>query len=885
MNWIKQLFSRRRLYSDLSEEIQAHLEEKIDELVAGGMSREDATLAARREFGNVPLIEERSHEVWQWPSLENFFMDVRYGLRMLRKNLGFTAVAVLTLALGIGANTAIFSVVDGVLLAPLPYSQPDLLVMVWEWNQHLKQVKEPSYPNFLDWQRDARSFQEMAGWKWHFYGLTSPGTPEHVASMEVSSGFFRVLGVKPALGREFSPQEDRRGGAPVAIISDRLWKDRFARSPEALGKSVILNEIEYTIVGVLPPGFNFFGDTNEAKVYTPLGQGDPLILNPRGGYGCIAIARLNPGVSLAQAQAEMSTIQNRLDQLYPEANKGMGTEVVSLKKQFVGDVGGTLLLLLGAVGLVLLIACGNVANLLLARSAARTREFAIRSTLGASRARVVRQLLTESILLSLAGGGLGLLVAAWGVKPMLAAVPGSLPRSGEVGLNVPVLLFAVGVAIAVGVLFGLAPVLKTSRSNLQDALKEGGRTSTSGHHHMQSSLVIFQMALTLVLLVGAGLLFRTIRHLWETNPGFDMHHLITFQVEFQPSLTKTPSILRAAYQQMLERIRNVPGVEAADFIYNLPLSRWENNAPFWIGSQKPAVIRAVPQMLVFDTGPDYLRTMRIPLLRGRFFTPEDHNAAPCVAVIDSVFAHTYFQRQDPLGQTLTFGWTPPLGPCRIVGVVGHVKHWGLGDESEHIRAQSYYPLYQLPDQWVTASEGYRSTTIIVRSPLAVAAVMPLIKKAVYGAGKDQPVYDVQTMQEIASESMVSQRFPMILLGAFAGLALLLASVGIYGVISYSVTQRVHEIGIRMALGARRRDVRRMVLRQGGRVALQGIALGLVAALGLTRLIAHMLFGVSAHDPLTFAGVASLLVIVALVACYIPARRATRVDPMVALRYE
>ena len=600
---------------------------------------------------------------------------------------------------------------------------------------------------------------------------------------------------------------------------------------------MILNEVEYTIVGVLPPGFNFYGDSNAAKIYTPLGQGDPLILSPRGAYGCLAIARLKPGVSIAEAQAEMSTIQNGLDQLYPEANKGMGTELVSLKKQFVGDVGGTLLLLLGAVGLVFLIACGNVANLLLARSAARTREFAIRSALGAKRARVVRQLLTESILLSLAGGGLGLLVAVWAVKPVLAAMPGSLPRRGEIGLNVPVLLFALGIAIAVGILFGLAPALKSSKSSLQDVLKEGGRTSTIGHHHVQSGLVIFQMALTLVLLASADLLFRTIRNLWETSPGFEAQHLITFQVEFPPSRTKTPFIVRTAYQEMLGRIRNIPGVESADFTYNLPLSGWENNAYFWIGSQKPAVIQSAPQMLVFDTGPDYLRTMRIPLLRGRFFTPEDNNTAPCVAVIDSVFAHTYFQRQDPLGQTLTFGWTPPLGPCRIVGVVGHVKHWGLGDESGHVRAESYYPLYQIPDQWVTASQGYRATTIIVRTPLAAGAVMSAIKKAVYGTGREQPVYNVKTMQEIASDSMASQRFPMILLGAFAGLALLLASIGIYGVISYSVTQRAHEIGIRMALGAERRDVRRMVVRQGATMALQGVALGLVAALGLTRLIA------------------------------------------------
>ncbi|HEV2382186.1 MAG TPA: ABC transporter permease [Terriglobia bacterium] len=888
MRWYQRFFRRGLTEKHLDAELRFHLEQQIADYVAAGMKPEEARRRARLEFGSLDQMKEECRDVGAAHVVETLIHDIRYALRQLRRNPGFTAVAVLTLALGIGANTAIFSVVDGVLLAPLPYSQPERLVMVWEWNLHLKQVKEPSYPNFLDWQRDARSFQEMAGWKWHFYDLTSPGTPEHVASMEVSSGFFRMLGAKLALGREFSPEEDRRGGAPVAIINDRLWKDRFASNPKALGESVTLNKVEYTIVGVLPPGFNFYGDTNAAKVYTPLGQGDPLILSPRGGYGCLALARLKPGVSIAEAQADMSTIQNGLDQLYPEANKGMGTEVVSLKKQFVGDVGGTLLLLLGAVGLVLLIACGNVANLLLARSAARAREFAIRSALGAKRARVVRQLLTESILLSLAGGGLGLLVAVWAVKPVLAAMPGSLPRSGEIGLNVPVLLFALGVAIAVGVLFGLAPALKSSKSSLQDVLKEGGRTSTIGHHHLQNSLVIFQMALTLVLLASAGLLFRTIRNLWESNPGFEAQHLITFQVEFLPYLTKTPFIMRTAYEEMLDRIRNIPGVESADFTYNLPLNGWENNAYFWIGSEKPAVIQSAPQMQEYNTGPDYLRTMRIPLLRGRFFTPEDNNSAPCVAVIDSVMAHTYFPDQNPLGQMLTFGWTPPLGPCRIIGVVGHVKHSGLGDESGYVRAESYYPLYQLPDQWVTASEGYRSTTIIVRTPLAVAAVMPAIKKAVYGTGREQPVYNVKTMQEIASDSMASQRFPMILLGAFAGLALLLASIGIYGVISYSVTQRAHEIGIRMALGAERRHVLRMTIGQGLRLAVAGLALGVAAALLLARTLSSfsgLLYGVRPGDPLTFVLVSLVLTAVALLASYIPARRATEVDPMVALRYE
>ncbi|MGC1620554.1 MAG: ABC transporter permease, partial [Candidatus Acidiferrum sp.] len=628
--------------------------------------------------------------------------DLRFAFRMLRKSPGFTAVAVLTLALGIGANSAMFSVVDGVLLAPLPYSQPDRLVVVWENNLHFKHTVWPSYPNFQDWRRSAGSFQQMAALRWQNYNLTSPGTPEHALGEDVSADFFTTLGVELALGRNFSQQEDQRGGAPVVIVSNRLWKNRLSGSAEALGKPVTVNGVDYTIVGVLPPGFRFGDD--EVDVYTPLGQGDPLMLDPRGAPAVLSIARLKPGVSIAQAQAEMSTIQGRLEQLYPDANRGLGTDVVPLKQVMIGNVSGTLLLLLGAVGLVLLIACANVANLLLARSAARTREFAIRSALGASRARVVRQLLTESILLSFAGAVLGLAIAKWGITPVLAAVPGSLPRSENIGVNAPVLLFTLGVSIAVGILFGLAPALKSSKTDLQASLKEGGRGATSAHHRVQNSLVIVQMALTMVLLVGAGLLFRTIRHMWDDNTGFDMQHVVTFKVSFSPSLTATAASMRAAYQQLLERVRMIPGVQAADFTYIVPLIGEDNVCPFWIGSQKPAVVQTAARMMVFDTGPDYLRTMGIPLMRGRFFTQEDTTKSPCVAAIDTVFANTYFRGQDPLGQGLNFGWTPPWGPCQIVGVVGHVKQWGLGDESAYTQAQAYFPLYQIPDEWVIGSQ-------------------------------------------------------------------------------------------------------------------------------------------------------------------------------------
>lgn len=884
MNWLKQLFSRRRLYSDISQEIQQHFEEKIEELVATGLSRRDAASAARRQFGNVTLRKEDSRAAWQWPSIENLLVDVRFAFRMLRKSPGFTVVVILTLALGIGANTAMFSVVEGVVLAPLSYLQPDRLVMVLESNLRFPQ-DAISYPNFLDWQRSARSFQQMAVVMLHQgFDLTGPGTPEHVAGDEISSGFLGTLGVEPSLGRDFSAQEDQRGGAPVVIISNRLWRSRFGGSPKALGQSVTLAGIDYSIVGVLPAEFRFIDD---ADVYLPLGQHNPLLLEARGSHDdMVSIARLKPGVSISQAQAEMSGVQDHLDQLYPDTDRGLGADVEPLKQMIVGDVRGTLLLLLGAVGLVLLITCANVANLWMARSAARSEEFAIRAALGANRSRVVRQLLTESVLLSLAGGVLGVLIAVWGVRPLLAIMTGNLPRSENIGVNTSVLCFTLGVSIAVGILFGLAPALKSSKADLQTSLKEGGRGATSAHHRAQGSLLIVQMALTLVLLVGAGLLLRTIRHLWETNPGFDTQHLIAFKVGLSPSANKSGASIRISFQQLLERIRTIPGVQAADFTMLVPLTHDDGEAPFWIDSQKPEAVQNAPRTLVFGTGTDYLHTMAIPLLRGRFFTPEDTTKSPCVTVIDSVFARQYFPGKDPVGQTITFGYSTPVGPCPIVGVVGHVSHWGLGETGTYTRAQSYFSLYQDPDKWVPLN--YPDWKIVVRTPLDVATMIPTIKAAVYGGSSDETIYDLHTMQEIVSESMSSQRFPLILLATFAGLALLLASVGIYGVVSYSVSQRVHEIGIRMALGAEKRSIFRMVVGHGLRIALVGLAIGAIGAVILTRLLSsfsQLLYGVGANDPATFIVVSLVLTIVAVSACYLPARRATRVDPIVALRYE
>ncbi len=813
--------------------------------------------------------------------MSELIQDLRYALRQLRKNLGFTAVAVLTLALGIGANTAIFSVVEGVVLAPLRYFEPDRLVMVWENNPRFPRVWD-SYPNFQDWQRSAHSFQQMAAFREQGIDLTFPGAPSHLKVSQISTGFFSTLGAKLALGREFTLQENQPGGTPAVVISNHLWRERFGSRPEALGKNVTLDGVSYSIVGVAPPGFRF---NDDISVYTPLGQLDPLILSNRGSHdGLFSFARLKPGVNISQSQAEMSAIQDDLDRSYPNDNRDLGVYVEPLKQAIVGNASQTLALLSGAVGLVLLITCTNMANLLLVRSAARSKEFAIRSALGGNRARLVRQLLTESVTLSLGGACFGSLIAFFGIKFVLAAMPGILPRSENASVNAPVLLYTLIVSLVIGILFGLAPALKTWSADPQISLK-GGRGSTVFHRRTQGSFVVVQIASTLVLLVGAGLLLRTILHLWNVNPGFDTKNVITLKVGVSHTLTKTPSSTRVAYEQLVERIRQIPGVESADFTTAIPLSGQGGYLPFWLDSHQPESLQGAPRLQPFLTGPDYLRTMGMRLLQGRFVGKDDTTQTSCVAVIDRDFARKFFADGKPIGHTITAGFAA-FGPCAIVGVVNHVKDAGLNDAGLGNQYQTYYSLYQVPDQWVPIN--YPDASIVVRTPLDSRTVVPAIRAAVYQASSDQPIYNLQTMQQIVSDSMSEQRFPMILLSAFAGLALLLASVGIYGMISYSVTQRVQEIGIRMALGADKGKVVRVFIGQELRLVLSGIVVGVAGALLLTRTLtslSYLLYGVGSGDPLTFATASIVLIAVAALAGYVPARRAAKVDPMVALRYE
>ena len=788
--------------------------------------------------------------------------EIRYALRSLRRSPGFAAAAVLTLALGIGANTAIFSLLEGVVLAPLPYAQPDRLAVVVLYNRALGYPTDLSFPDFLDWQRDAHSFDQIAAFTPWGYDLTGPGTPEHLSGQQISANFFSTLGVPVALGRNLSAAEDHYGAAPAAIISDRLWHARFGADPAAIGRSLTLSGVDYTVVGILPRGFRF--GTRQADVYTPIGQ---VQRTDRTIHDIVCVARLGAHASLSQAQTEMNSVQAQIDRLNPATEKGLGIWIEPLKHFVVGDVSRVLMLLVGAVALVLLIACANVANLLLARSAARSREFTIRLALGAGRLQIVRQLITESVLLAIIGGALGIAVAKWGVRAVLAAASGSLPRAANIGIHAPVLLFALGVSVTVGILFGLAPAFATLRMVCTPAV---------GDTRMQRSLVVVQIALAMVLLAGAGLLLRTIRNLWNLNPGFDTAQVISFRVGLPPAMIATAPATRTAYRELTARIRQVPGVKAADITALVPLTPGADNAgPFWFGPHQPASMAEIPRALYFWTGPDYLRAMQIPLLRGRFFNSGDTPDSGRVVVIDTVLSRKYFPGRDPVGQNITVAhW----GVARIVGVVGHVEHYALtGKAPGAEKPQIYASFYELPDPLVPM---FRQDISIVARTANPAAV--------YRAAGNYPIYDMHTMRDLFSGAMSAERLAMLLLAAFAALALVLAWIGIYGVISYSMTRRVREVGIRMALGARNGDVLRMVIAQGARMAAIGIAAGAIAVLILIRAVSgfsSLLYGVPATDPLTLIAVALLLLSASVLACLIPARRAARLDPMAALRHE
>jgi predicted permease len=881
MKQLRALFHKKRAEQEMDEELRFHLEKQIEQNVAKGMTPEEARYAALRQFGSVEAVKEECRQNRATYFLETLFQDIRFGVRQLRRNPGFTIVAVLTLALGIGANTAIFSVVNGVLLEPLPYWRPNRLVALYSRDANFKE-SSISYPNFLDWVRDNHSFSALAAYRPDGLVLTGTREPERVPAEMISASFFAMLGVRPVIGRTFTPQEDHVGASPVVLISSGFWKRKFGGSPNVLGKPIILSGTAYTIVGVIPSSFHYSGNNfQRSDVYVPIGQwNDPTFRDRGSGMGTDAVGRLKPGVTFAQARADMDALGRHLAETYPVADKGTGITLVPLKRNVVGRVQPYLLVLLAAVGFVLLIACVNVANLMLARSTGRQREFAIRAALGAGRGRIVRQLLTESVALALAGGALGLLVATWGLQAGIRSLPAALPRVQEVRLDTHVLLFALTASALAGILFCLAPALKAWSSNLQETLREGERGSST-RHRAQRTFVMAEMALAVILLASAGLMIRSLAKLWSVDPGFDPRHLLVFGTSFPP--VKSPGTIRESWREMHDKLAAVPGVQATSvFAGSVPM-RGDSELPFWLeGQPKPATESQMNASLFYLVQPDYLKVMKIPLERGRFLTSADTQHAPFVTVIDEDFAKLYFPGQNPIGKRISFDVLNRT--AEIVGVVGHVKQWGLNEAAgPPMRAQCYLALSQVPDRFVPLVAGILTVVVRTRgSPLAEAGA---IRHAIEQVNSQAVMFGALTMHRIISDSVSAQRFSMILMAIFATLALTMASVGIYGVISYSVNQRTHEIGIRMALGAEKGDVLRMVIGQGLKLTLIGVAIGIAGALALTRFLSSLLYGVKPTDPLTFIAVSLILTAVALLACYIPARRAAKVDPMVALRCE
>jgi predicted permease len=894
MSWLKQLFSRRRLYGDLSAEIQEHLDEKVEELVAGGMSRKQASAAARREFGNVTLVEERGREVWQWPSFENFFADLRYGLRMLRKDPGFTAVAVITLALGIGANTAIFSVINSVLLQPLPFHDPDRLVRVFS-DRGTPARLPVSAEDYFDWQMQNRAFQAtslLTGPQ--NYNASGAGEPETVSVVRTQANFVSVLGVQPELGRGFIEGEDRPGNNHVALLSFRFCRRHFGGLGNALGKTVNLNFQTYTVVGVMPHDVNY---PEEAEIWIPLEMSVDH-LGRRGDYSYRVLARLKPGVSIAQAQVDMSSLTKHLEQQFPVTNNNLGARVVPMKELLIGDSRPQLLVLLGAVALVLLVACANVANLLLARATRRQREIALRAALGATRWRLVRQLLTESVMLSVAGAALGLTGASCLVRFAQSARTLPMPRQNPIQLDGTVLLFTLGVSVLVGILFGLAPALEASRLDLNEDLKSstGAVAGASGWRlALRNALVIGEIATSLALLAGAALLLRTFAQMRSADIGVRTQSILTAAVVLPDTKYKATRDRREFCERLLDRVEHAPAVIAASIAQQIPLEGSHSGSAKLEGDTDPKN-DGLSVNWNFIT-PGYFRVLGIPFLSGREFTPQEMERASDLgvrfteyvasgkissfpqaqlssfAIINRAMAQALWPGQDAVGKVFV---SSVIQPVTVIGVVGDEKYDGIREPST---PEVYFPFTQdLNNVWYPAE-------IIVRSSGTPERAFAGIRAAVHDLDAELSLFRVRTMEQVVADNMQDTSLQTVLLGSFAALGLLLSAVGTYGVMAYLVTQRTNEIGIRMALGAQQRDVLRLVIGRGCKLAFAGVATGIVAALALTRLLSNELFGVAPNDPVTFIGVSFLLTTVALAACYIPARRAMRIDPLVALRYE
>ena len=805
--------------------------------------------------------------------MDTLIQDLRFALRMLLKNPGFTATAAITLALGIGANTAIFSVINAVLLRPLPYHDPSRLVLVNETTRQLADMSV-SYPNFLDWREQNHVFERLAALQDGQFTLTGLDRPERLGGLNVSADFFTTLGATPALGRDFQPQDDKAGAEPVAILSDHLWRSRFGGDPTVVGRVLTLDGRQVTVVGVLPPRFRVY--LSESDLFLPLGLNADRMKDRGNHPGIYVIGRLGSGATIETARADMDAIARGLEQQYPKTNTGCRVAMKPLEDEVVGALRPALLVLAVAVGFVLLITCANVANLLLARASAREKEIAIRTALGASKARLLRQVLTESTLLSVLGGGLGLLLAGWLTDVLLSLVPSTLPRLDEVRLDGAVLGFSLALSLLTGLVFGIAPALQASRTELLEPLKETSRGSTAGirQHRFRNILVAGEIALALVLLAGAGLMARSFLRLNRVDPGFRPEHVLSAQLVLPRVKYPESAAILAFADRLLPAVAAIPGVTSVGLVNPLPLSQEGWQTDFWVEGAPVPTRGEVPNSDYHVVGGDYFKAMGIALVHGRLFDDSDRADSAPVALVNETLARRFWPHRDAVGQRMRTGSPDDPGPwLTVVGVVGDVKQYGLDQEQ---KTQFYRPQRQLP---------LRPMSIVVRSSLDPTSLAASLRQAVLAADSDQPIYNVRTMTGLLSDTSAPRRLSLLLLGAFAATALLLAAVGIYGVLAYSVTQRTHEIGIRMALGARRGDVLLMVFRQGLRLVLAGAALGVVAAFGLTRLMSSLLFGVSPTDPGTLGAVCLLLVGVALLACVVPARRASGVDPMIALRCE
>ena len=873
--------------AEIVEELAQHLDDVYDRSLKTGATESEANRAALVELDDTDLMQRemrRSQKPAKEPPvagggrtnlLADFLNDLRYAIRMQRKNPGFTIVAVIALALGIGANTAIFSVVNTVLLRRLPYKDPDRLVMVWEEATKAGYPQDtPAAANFIDWRDQNQVFEGMAATDYTSFNLTGSGEPERLEGRRVSTNLFPLLGVEPQVGRVFTAAEDRPGSERVVVLSHGLWQRRFGGDPGIVGKTLTLNGAGYTVVGVMPARFQFPTVDDEAWVPIAFTQEEAT---DRGRKYLKVVARLKPGVAMAQAQADMSTIATRLQQQYPETNTDLGAVITPLHEHLVGDIRPALLILLGAVGLVLLIACANVANLLLARAAVRQKEIAVRVALGARRQRLIRQFLTESIFLSTLGGIVGLVIAYVGLVVLKAFIPENISQARAISIDYNVLGFTLLVAVATGLIFGLAPAIQSIRFNQIETLKEGGRDAATGGSgkRLRGLLVMAEVAISLVLLIGAGLLINSFLRLRNVDPGFNPDNLLTMKIVLPDSKYERMAQRSAFYSELTQRLQSIPGVKSAAVTTNLPLYLQGNSISISIEGRPEPPPGQEPIMVTRMISPGYFDTMSIPLLKGRQLTDQDTDTSPDVVVISETMARRLWPGEDAIGKRIAIGRIRSQEDwIQVIGVVKDVRQFELNADPK-------------PQMYLTYRQFgfFDAQDLVVKTDVDPASLAGTIRNAVWEIDKDQPVSNIRTMDTILADSIARQRFSMLLLAIFASVALVLAAVGIYGVMSYSVAQRTHEIGIRMALGAQTSAVLKLAVGYGVKLVAAGIAIGLIAAFALTRVMSTLLFGVTATDPTTFALISLLLVAVAAIASYIPARRATRVNPIIALRYE